>query len=172
MYTTVNIMKMNACKTTIKMWKIAQPELNTAPNIVPASPVAAHMPSNRKMISPAYMLPNRRNACESGLEMYSIRLNRKLAGQTSGCAPKGEQNNSCTQPPRPFTLMLKKIISNHTARASAKVALISDVGTARQYLRPNTCSYTHAMMSTGKKSMAFIIKTQTNTVNAVGATNA
>src|ERR1035437_2558279 len=125
-------MKIKACKTTIRIWKIDQPTPNSAPNIVPTRPVAAHIPSSRKMISPAYMLPNRRKACDRGLETYSIRLNSKFAGQINGLEPNGEQNNSCIQPPRPFTLMVKKIIKNHTDNASAKVVLMSEVGTARQ----------------------------------------
>src|SRR3989338_1938166 len=131
-------MKMYACSVTIRIWNIAQPPLSNAPKIVPAKPVAAHIPSNKKMISPAYRLPNKRSECDNGLETYSTRLSRKFAGQTSGCAPNGEQNNSCSQPRNPLTLMLKKIIKNHTDSANANVALMSDVGTARKRSWPNT----------------------------------
>ena len=72
--------------------------------MVPTRPVAAHSHSSRKMISPAYMLPNSRSECDSGLEMYSTRLNRKLAGHSSGFEPNGAQNSSWIQPPRPFDL--------------------------------------------------------------------
>src|SRR5690606_5139104 len=138
-YTTVKVMKMNACRVTIRMWKIAQPIPRNAPKNVPTRPVAAHMPSNRKITSPAYILPNRRREWERGLETYSMTLKRKFGIQTSGLLPKGEQNSSCSQPPRPLTWIAKKIISSQTDRANAKVALTSDVGTLRQYSRPNTC---------------------------------
>ena len=70
------------------------------------TPVAAHKPKSRKMISPAYMFPYSRSECESGLETYSTKLNSKLAGHNSGLEPNGEQNSSWTQPPKPLTLML------------------------------------------------------------------
>ena len=86
------------------------------------------------MISPAYMLPKSRSECDSGLETYSTRLNSKLnatsSGEShSGRVPNGAQKSSCIQPPMPLTLRLKKIISNHTESASAKVVLTSAVGT-------------------------------------------
>ena len=86
-YTTVNIMKINACRATIKMWKIDQPAPRIAPKIVPEIPVAAHIPSNKKITSPAYILPKSRNECESGFETYSIKLNRKLRGSTQNLVP-------------------------------------------------------------------------------------
>ena len=63
------------------------------------------------MISPAYMLPYNRSECDSGFEMYSMRLNNKLKAISSGDAhsgrmPKGEQKSSCSQPPSPLILML------------------------------------------------------------------
>jgi len=42
--------------------------------------------SSRKMISPAYMLPNSRSECDSGLEMYSTRLNSTLKHISSGAS--------------------------------------------------------------------------------------
>ena len=47
------------------------------------------------------MLPNNRKECESGLEIYSIILNIKLAGQTSGFDPNGAQNKSRVHPKNP-----------------------------------------------------------------------
>ena len=114
------------------MWKIAQPRPSTKPKTVPTRPVAAHSHSSRNMISPAYMLPNSRSECDSGLDMYSTRLNRKLAGHSSGLEPNGAQNSSWIQPPTPLTLMAKQIISSHTDSASAKVVLTSAVGTMRK----------------------------------------
>ena len=86
--------------------------------------------------------------------------------------PNGAQKSSWTKPPKPFSLIAKKIISTQTDSASAKVVLTSAVGTMRK-----PCSVcgksprTHVTESTGRKSMAFISSTQTNTVNASGATN-
>src|SRR5437870_989776 len=50
MYTTVSIMKMYACSTTIRMWKIAQPRLSTLLNAAPTTPVAAHKPIDGKEV--------------------------------------------------------------------------------------------------------------------------
>ena len=66
--------------------------------------------------------------------------------------------------------MLKKIMSSQTASASANVVLTSAVGTCRQLCWWKTCSYIHAMMSTGRKSIAFMRSTHTNTVIATGVT--
>src|SRR5216110_1756470 len=111
------------------MWKIAQPRPRIEPKIVPASPVAAHIQSSRNRISPAYLLPNSRSECDSGLEMYSTQLKRKFAGQSSGFEPNGAQNNSWTKPPAPLAAMAKPIIRNQTESDSAKVVLTSAVGT-------------------------------------------
>ena len=89
-YTTVNIMKINACNATIKIWKIDQPAPKIEPNIVPDKPVAAHMPNNQNITSPAYILPKRRNECDNGFETYSIKLNKKFSGNTQILVPKGE----------------------------------------------------------------------------------
>ena len=75
--------------------------------MVPTRPVAAQIQSRMKMISPAYMLPYSRSEWESGFEMYSTALKRRLAGQSSGFDPNGVQKSSWIQPRRPFTLMLK-----------------------------------------------------------------
>src|SRR3990167_3044408 len=163
-------MKINACNATIRMWKIDQPAPKIAPKIVPETPVAAHKPNSRKITSPAYILPNNRNECESGFETYSIRLNRKLAGHTHTLLPKGEQNNSCTQPPKPLTLIEKKIIKIHTDKAKANVVLMSEVGTARHLAcSPPKNETMPATQSTGRKSIEFMANTHKNTVNAVGA---
>ncbi len=45
------------------------------------------------MISPAYMLPNSRSECDSGLETYSIRLNSRLNAISSGAAHNGLMPN-------------------------------------------------------------------------------
>ena len=60
-YTTVNIMKMNACNATIKMWKMDQPAPKIAPATVPVKPVAAQRPSKRNITSPAYIWPSYRD---------------------------------------------------------------------------------------------------------------
>ena len=99
-------MNMKACSATIRMWKIAQPAPSTAPATVPTRPVAAHTHSSRKMISPAYMFPKSRSECDSGFEMYSTMLNRKLAGHSRGFLPKGAAKSSWIQPPSPLTLIL------------------------------------------------------------------
>src|ERR1700694_2998905 len=102
------------------------------PKKAPTSPVAAHRPRSRKIISPAYMFPYRRRDSDSGLDRYSTRLNKILNNHRSGFAPKGVQNISWIHPPRPLTLMLKKIINSSTERDSAKVVFTSAVGTCRQ----------------------------------------
>src|ERR1700751_6115643 len=114
------------------MWKIAQPAPRKEPKNVPARPVAAHNPISKKIISPAYMFPYKRNESDSGLDKYSTKLNSKLAGQSRGFEPKGVQKSSRIQPPRPFTLMLKKIIRDSTERDRANVVLTSAVATWRQ----------------------------------------
>src|SRR5450756_2698101 len=81
------------------MWNIAQPRPSRAAKAVPARLVAAIIQSSRKMISPAYMLPNSRSECDSGLDMYSTRLNNKLKHISSGAIhagliPNGAQNSS------------------------------------------------------------------------------
>src|ERR1017187_977935 len=168
-------MNIYACSTTISMWNIDQPTPSAVEVIIPTKKsapqelLAAHSHNSRKMISPAYMLPYSRNECDSGLDTYSTMLNRKLNGHRMGFAPKGAQNSSWIQPPRPFTLMLKKIIRKNTDSDRAKVVLTSAVGTMRNSCWWNTCVRIQAMMSAGKKSIAFISSTHTNTVSAVGA---
>src|SRR3972149_6980588 len=107
MYTMVSIMNMYACSTTIRMWNIDQPTPRTAPKNAPLRLGAAHSQSSRKKISPAYMFPYNRSECDRGLDTYSTRLNRKLNGHRMGFAPKGTQNSSWIQPPRPLTAMEK-----------------------------------------------------------------
>ena len=163
-------MNMKACNATIKMWNIDQPAPKIAPKMVPDTPVAAHKPNSKKITSPAYILPNSRNEWDSGLDTYSIRLNKKLAGQTQILLPNGAQNNSCTKPPKPFTLTEKNIINIQTERARANVVLMSEVGTARHFAcSPPKKATIPATQSTGKKSMEFMAKTHKNTVRAVGA---
>src|SRR5450759_4924268 len=175
MYTMVSIMNMYACSTTIRMWNIDQKTPSAVELIMPTKKnaplrlVAAHSHNSRKMISPAYMLPYNRSECDSGLDTYSTMLNRKLNGHRMGFAPKGAQNSSWIQPPRPFTFMLKKIIRKNTDSDRAKVVLTSAVGTMRNSCWWNTCVRIQAMMSTGRKSMAFISSTHTNTASATGA---
>src|SRR3954463_10292769 len=125
----VSIMKMYACSSTIRMWKIDQPRPSSEPKIVPVSPVAAHIQSSKNRISPAYMLPKRRSECDSVFEMYSTIWKRKLAGISSGCEPNGAKNNSCSQPPRPLTETEKTMVSTSTEIESPKVVLTSAVGT-------------------------------------------
>ena len=61
------------------------------------------------------------------------------------------------------------IISANTVSASANVVLMSAVGTTRQLCSPIAPSPLDRM-STGRKSIAFMSTTQTNTVSAIGAT--
>src|SRR6185436_4191419 len=109
------------------MWKIAQPNPSREPNTVPTSPVAAHIQSRRKMISPAYMLPYSRNECDSGFDRYSMALNSRFSGNS--LAPNGAQNSSCIQPPQPLAATEKYSIRNQTVSASANVVFTSAVGT-------------------------------------------
>src|SRR5258706_13429014 len=118
------------------MWKIAQPRPRIEPKIVPARPVAAHIHSSRNRISPAYMLPKSRSECDSGFEMYSTQLKRKLAGHSSGFEPNGAQNSSRTKPLTPFAEMAEPIIRSHTESDSAKVVVTSAVGTGRHSCKP------------------------------------
>src|SRR5688572_22016223 len=97
--------------------------------MMPATPVAAHIHSRRKRISPAYMLPNSRSECDRVFDTYSTIWNRKFAGQSAGCEPNGAQKSSCSQPPKPFTEMAKYSDSTSTEIDSAKVVLTSAVGT-------------------------------------------
>src|SRR3990170_1419681 len=78
---------------------MAHPRPNTMATAVPNMPVAASSQSSRKMISPAYMLPNSRSACDSGLETDSIAFSSRVAGHSSGLAPDGAQNSSGVQRP-------------------------------------------------------------------------
>src|SRR5215813_10269556 len=99
------------------MWKIAQPQPNRKPKNAPKIEVDASIHSSRKMISPAYMFPNSRSECDSGLEMYSMHWNAKFAAMASGIrtqdsglsesfgAPNGAKNSSWIQPPRPLALI-------------------------------------------------------------------
>src|SRR5258706_3901309 len=114
------------------MWKMAQPRPSTTAMKVPKMPVAASNHSSRKMISPAYMLPNSRSECDRGLDTYSMKLNIRLKIHSSGLEPNGEQNSSWIQPNRPLAAIENQIISSHTDSASAKVVLTSAVGTMRE----------------------------------------
>ena len=116
------------------------------------------------------MLPKSRSECDSGFEMYSTRLNSRLTGHSSGCAPNGAQNSSWIQPPSPLAAIAKKIDSTSTDSDSAKVVLTSAVGTRRHSCSPSQ-PRPAATMSTGRKSIAFISITHTNTVSAAGAMN-
>src|SRR3954452_25451117 len=111
------------------MWKIAHPRPRMIAKNEPTSPTAAMSHRSKKMISPAYMLPKSRSECDSGFEMYSTQLKRKLAGHRSGLEPNGAQKSSCMKPRAPFAEMAKPIIRNHTESDSAKVVFTSAVGT-------------------------------------------
>src|SRR3974390_1719617 len=108
------------------------------------------------MISPAYMLPNSRNECESGFDTYSMKLNIRLAGHSSTLEPNGAQNSSCTQPPRPLTAIEKPIMSSHTESASANVVFTSAVGTIRNAWTWKTSSRIQPMISMDEKSTAYL----------------
>src|SRR5258706_5869232 len=152
------------------MWNIDQPTPRMTAKTAAKPLVAASNHSSKKMISPAYMLPNSRSECDSGLETYSMKLNIRLKGHSSGLEPNGAQKSSCTQPPRPLAEIEKPIISSQTDSASAKVVFTSAVGTMRNAWTWNTSSSTQPTISTGRKSIEFITSTQTNTVSAAGAT--
>src|ERR1043165_6017393 len=115
------------------MWNSSQPSASTMAKDQPRTPpndsalFAAQSQSSRNRISPAYMLPNSRSECDSGLEMYSTQLNRKFAGQSSGLEPNGAQNSWWMNPPSPLAATAKPIIRNHTESESAKVVLTSAV---------------------------------------------
>src|SRR3954471_23417173 len=112
MYTSASIMNTNACSVMIRMWKIAHavPAMmwpTARPLPVALSEKAPPMRAiSRKISSPAYMLPNSRMPCDTVLAMNSIICIRKLNGHSSGCAPKGAVNSSCSQPPRPLIFTL------------------------------------------------------------------
>src|SRR5579864_2288303 len=131
MYTAVSIMNMNAWMTMISVSKIAQPTLSSPPKKAPTTPVAAHRPRRRKMISPAYILPYRRSEWDRVLETYSTTLKTRLKIHSTGLEPNGEQNSSWIQPPRPFTLIAKKIDIANTVSESANVVFTSAVATPR-----------------------------------------
>src|SRR5262245_53976781 len=162
------------------MWKIAQPQPSTVLATVPTKPDEAHSHSSRKMISPAYMFPNNRNECDSGLDTYSMKLNSRLATASNVPAihfngfaersviPNGAQKSSCSHPPRPLAAMAKPIIRSQTESESAKVVLTSAVGTRRHSCKP-TALNAFVNQSTGRKSIAFITSTHTPTVSASGA---
>src|SRR5258708_27164257 len=114
------------------MWKIAQTRASGTANKAPARPAPAIIHKSRKMISPAYMFPKSRSECDSGLEMYSTKLNRKLSGHRNGLEPNGEQKSSWMKPPTPFTLMAKKIILAPTDNASSNVVDTSALCTMQQ----------------------------------------
>src|SRR5499427_6793785 len=130
------------------MWKIAQPQPSSVLATVPTRPDEAHNQSSRKMISPAYMFPNNRNECDSGLDTYSMKLNRRLAIASNAPAihfkgfsealvmPNGAQTSSCSHPPRPLAAMAKPIIRSQTESDSAKVVFTSAVGTNRHSCNP------------------------------------
>src|SRR3989304_931488 len=108
------------------MWKMAQPRPRTAATTGEKIPVAANSQSSRKMISPAYMLPNNRSECDSGFDTYSMKLNSRLKNTSSGDAqsgltPNGAHNNSWIQPPRPLAAVENQIMSNPTESARGKV---------------------------------------------------
>ena len=59
-----------------------------------------------KISSPAYMLPNSRMPCETVLATNSIICIAKFTGYRNHLSPKGAENSSCTQPPKPLILTL------------------------------------------------------------------
>src|SRR5438445_1072347 len=100
-------MNIYACSRTIRMWNPAQITPRGTAKTVPQYPAAAIDHKSREMISPAYMLPKSRSECDRGFEMYSTRLNRRFGSHSSTFEPKGVQNSSWIQPPRPFTAIEK-----------------------------------------------------------------
>src|SRR5690349_25174653 len=126
----------------MRTWKISQPRASITEAVHPTKPpnesalFAAHSHSSRNRISPAYMLPNSRSECDSGLEMYSTQLKRKFAGHSRKWEPNGAQNSSWIQPPTPFAAIENQIIIPNTESESANVVLTSAVGTRRHSWMP------------------------------------
>ena len=97
--------------------------------------------SSRKMISPAYMLPNSRSECDSGLETYSTKLNSRLSGHSSGLRAERRAEQLVDPAAQALGRDRETIISNQTDSASANVVLTSAVGTMRKPCSWNTwCS--------------------------------
>ena len=86
--------------------------------------------------------------------------------RAQGFTPNGLHVSSWIQPPRPLAAMAKKIMSSHTEseREGGVDVRRGDQAPFVQADRPSIA----AMMSTGRKSIAFISSTQTNTVSAAG----
>ena len=111
MYTMVSVIKINACSVIIRMWKIAQPSCNRPPKIPIVMPALNIMAIRIKIISPAYMLPNSRNANDTGLAINDTNSRKKLTGinrtlitgffDSNGC-----NVNSAVKPPIPLFLMV------------------------------------------------------------------
>ena len=106
-------MKINACKVITKIWKIdhASAKMNWAmPNAVEDRNVLADAFSVSKAIrininSPAYRLPNNRNANEIGFAIKLTDSRRKLNG-IKNLLLKGCKVNSFTNDFTPLILML------------------------------------------------------------------
>ena len=60
-----------------------------------------------------------------GAGLLAVNPGEELAGQSSGFEPNGEQKSSWMNPPAPFTLIAKPIMSSHTESASANVVFTS-----------------------------------------------
>src|SRR6185436_11302351 len=120
---------------------------------------AAQSHSSRNRISPAYMLPNSRNECDSGLDTYSTQAEGGFAGHSRKCLPNGAQKSSWIQPPTPFAAIENQTIMANTDSESAKVVLTSAVGTRRHSWMPTQPSAVETR-SAGMWSIAFIKITQ------------
>ena len=138
--------------------------------MVPARPVAAHIHSRRNRISPAYMLPNSRSECDSGLDRYSTQLKRKFAGQSSGLEPNGRAEQLVDEAAHALGRD-READHQHPDRKREREGRVYVGGRHDAEAVLARCRWvTSATQSAGRKSIEFISTTQTNTVSASGAT--
>ena len=143
------------------------PSPSTTPKNAPTTPEAAHSQSSRKMISPAYMFPKSRSECDSGLETYSTRLNSEIERPEQGV--RAERRAEELVDAAAHALHLDR--EEDHQRQHRERQRESRVHVGGRHQAPSVLATTcvpSAMTSTGRKSIAFISSTQTNTVSASG----
>ena len=79
-YTIVNTMKINACRTMIRIWKIDQPICNKPAGNSQPQPALNRAAIRINIISPAYMFPNSRKPRENGLASRPTTYMNKFTG--------------------------------------------------------------------------------------------
>ena len=99
----VSIMKMYACSTTIRMWKIAQPSASTEPNDRPDEAGRRPHPQQQEDDLARVHVSVEPQRVRQRLGDVLDQVEQKLKGHSSGLAPNGEQKSSWIQPPRPLT---------------------------------------------------------------------